>query len=109
MPVVAYLCVLAAATQCYLGLGVVLPVLPPYLAGHAHASPDVVGLAVGAPAQTAGVVRPLAGRWADRVGPLRVVVCGAIVMAVGGAALLVAPSARAVSARGCWSVSARAR
>jgi MFS family permease len=77
---------------CYLGLGVVLPILPPYLTGHAAAGPFVVGLAVGAPALTAVAVRPLAGRWADRAGPVRVMLAGALVMAAGGAALLLVSS-----------------
>lgn len=92
MHVVAYLRVLAAATMCYLGLGVVLAILPPYLTGHAGAGPFVVGLAVGAPALTAVLVRPLAGRWADRAGPVRVMLAGALVMAAGGAALWPASS-----------------
>jgi MFS family permease len=96
MRVVAYLCVLAAAAMCYLGLGVVLPILPPYLTGQAHAGPFVVGLAVGAPALTAVVARPLAGRWADRAGPVRVMLAGALVMAAGGAALLPASSTAAL-------------
>jgi MFS family permease len=86
--------------MCYLGLGVVLPILPPYLTDHAHDGPFLVGLAVGAPALTAVVVRPLAGRWADRAGPARVMLAGALVMAAGGLALLmVSSTATLVGAR----------
>jgi MFS family permease len=42
-----------------------------------------VGLAVGAPAITGAVLRPLGGRWSDRFGARPMVVVGAVVMAIG--------------------------
>ena len=73
---------LGAAVLCYAALGTVLGVLPDYvhsLGGDAV----IVGLAVGAPAITGAAGRPLAGRVADHRGPARIVVVGALVMAVG--------------------------
>jgi MFS family permease len=43
----------------------------------------LVGLAVGAPALTGAAGRPLGGRLADRHGPARIMIAGAVVMAVG--------------------------
>ncbi|HEY1518961.1 MAG TPA: MFS transporter [Solirubrobacteraceae bacterium] len=77
-----YLIVLGTAVLCYAALGIVLGILPDYvhsLGGDAV----IVGLAVGAPAITGAAGRPLAGRVADRRGPARIVVAGALVMAVG--------------------------
>jgi MFS family permease len=51
------------------------------------------------PALTAVVVRPLAGRWADRAGPVRVMLAGALVMAGGAALLRVSSTAVLVGAR----------
>jgi len=73
-----YAAVLAAAACCCAALGAVLRILPDVIDAKA-----VLGLAVGAPALTALVTRPGGGRLADRVGPRRVVVAGALVMAAG--------------------------
>ncbi len=73
---------LGTAVLCYAALGTVLGILPDYvhsLGGDAV----IVGLAVGAPAITGAAGRPLAGRVADHRGPARIVVAGALVMAVG--------------------------
>ena len=77
-----YLIVLGTAVLCYAALGTVLGILPDYvhsLGGDAV----IVGLAVGAPAITGAAGRPLAGRVADHRGPARIVIVGALVMAVG--------------------------
>ena len=73
---------LGAAVLCYAALGTVLGVLPDYV--HSLGGDAVlVGLAVGAPAMTGAAGRPLAGRLADRRGPARIVIAGALVMAAG--------------------------
>jgi MFS family permease len=77
-----YLIVLATAVLCYAALGTVLGILPDYvhsLGGGAV----IVGLAVGAPALTGAAARPLGGRLADRHGPARIMIAGAVVMAAG--------------------------
>jgi MFS family permease len=79
----AYVLVLAAAALCYAALGAVLRILPDHVGADLGGSAAAVGLAVGAPALTAIVARPVGGRWADRVGPRPLVIGGAIVMAVG--------------------------
>lgn len=77
-----YLAVLATAVLCYAALGTVLGILPGYV--HSLGGGAVlVGLAVGAPALTGAAGRPLGGRIADRLGPARVVMFGALLMAVG--------------------------
>jgi MFS family permease len=77
-----YLVVLATAVLCYAALGCVLGILPGYV--HSLGGGAVlVGLAVGAPALTGAAGRPLGGRIADRLGPARVVMVGALVMALG--------------------------
>lgn len=79
----AYLSVLGAAVACYAALGAVIRVAPSYVGGSLHEGSVAVGLAVGAPAITGAVLRPLGGRWADRVGSRRMVIAGAVVMSVG--------------------------
>jgi MFS family permease len=77
-----YAIVLATAVLCYAALGTVLGILPGYV--HSLGGGAVlVGLAVGAPAITGAAGRPLGGRLADRIGPARIMVAGALVMAVG--------------------------
>jgi MFS family permease len=77
-----YLTVLATAILCYAALGTVLGILPGYV--HSLGGGAVlVGFAVGAPALTGAACRPTGGRVADRVGPARVVMAGAVLMAAG--------------------------
>ncbi|MBV9802140.1 MAG: MFS transporter, partial [Solirubrobacterales bacterium] len=77
-----YALVLGTAVVCYAALGTVLGILPSYI--HTLGGGAVlVGLAVGAPAITGAAGRPLGGRLADRVGPARVMIGGAVVMAIG--------------------------
>lgn len=79
-----YLAVLGTAVLCYAALGTVLGILPGYV--HSLGGGAVlVGLAVGAPAITGAAGRPTGGRLADRHGPPRVVIAGALVMAAGTA------------------------
>ena len=84
----AYAAVLGAALLCYAALGAVLRLLPPYVQDDLHAGPFAVGLAVGAPAMTAVVTRPLGGRLADRRGPMPVVIGGATLMALATVPLI---------------------
>jgi MFS family permease len=77
-----YVFVLATAVLCYAALGTVLGILPGYV--HSLGGGAVmVGFAVGAPALTGAAGRPLGGRLADRIGPARIVVIGALVMTAG--------------------------
>ena len=77
-----YLIVFSTAVLCYAALGAVLGILPDYV--HSLGGGAVlVGFAVGAPALTGAAGRPFGGRLADNRGPARIVIAGAIVMAVG--------------------------
>jgi predicted MFS family arabinose efflux permease len=79
----AYPLLLAAAALCYAALGAVLRILPAHVGTDLGGSAAAVGLAVGAPALTAVVARPVGGRLADLAGPRPLVLAGAAVMAVG--------------------------
>jgi MFS family permease len=79
----SYLLVLAGAGCCYAALGAVVRIAPAYVGSDLRGSPLAVGLAVGAPAATAAITRPIGGRLADNHGPRRVIVVGATVMIAG--------------------------
>jgi MFS family permease len=89
-----YLIVLGAAVSCYLALGAVLRILP-----HLDSDPAVIGLAVGAPALTAVLARPLGGRLSDRTGPPGIVVAGALIMTAGAPLALVDGAVALVASR----------
>jgi len=77
-----YLVVFSTAVLCYAALGSVLGILPDYV--HSLGGGAVlIGFAGGAPALTGAAGRPFGGRLADRHGPARVMIAGALVMAVG--------------------------
>jgi MFS family permease len=77
-----YLIVFSTAVLCYAALGAVLGILPDYV--HSLGGGAVlVGFAVGAPALTGAAGRPFGGRLADRYGPARIVIAGAVLMAIG--------------------------
>jgi MFS family permease len=63
---------------CYAALGAVLRLLPELVDDRA-----ALGLLVGAPAIAGVLTRPLGGRLADRIDPVRVVLGGAVAMALG--------------------------
>jgi MFS family permease len=78
----AYGALLAAALCCYAALGAVLSILPRYVPDQLGGGPTAVGLAVGAPALTGLLARPLGGRLADRFGARPLVLAGGAAMAV---------------------------
>lgn len=80
---VAYLAILAAAGLCYAALGAVLFALPRLAGMLLQGGPVAIGLAVGAPSLTGAVLRPVGGRFADRAGPVPILLAGAVLMAVG--------------------------
>ncbi len=72
----------ATAVLCYAALGTVLGILPGYVQSLGGGA-VLVGFAVGAPALTGAVGRPFGGRLADRLGPARIMIAGALVMTLG--------------------------
>jgi len=74
-----------AVTFCgLLAVGAVLPVLPRYVDGPLGAGNVAVGIVVGAYAITGLLLRPFAGRFADRRGRKPAVLIGSLLMAAGG-------------------------
>jgi MFS family permease len=74
-----------AVTFCGLiAVGAVLPVLPRYVDGPLGAGNVAVGVVIGAYAITGLLLRPFAGRFADRRGRKPAVLIGSLLMAVGG-------------------------
>ena len=74
-----------AVTFCgLLAVGAVLPVLPRYVDGPLGAGNVAVGVVIGAYAITGLLLRPFAGRFADRRGRKPAVLIGSLLMAVGG-------------------------
>src|SRR5262249_51151432 len=73
-------------------MGMLVPVLPQYLAGGLSQGFGMVGLAVAVPSVTAIVVRPLAGRVVDRSGYRLASVAGAGLLALAALGLLGAGS-----------------
>jgi MFS family permease len=84
----SYLLVLGSAICCYASLGAVVRIVSGYVGGSLHESTRVVGLAIGAPALTAIVTRPLGGRLADARGTRPVVVGGGLLMALVSGVML---------------------
>jgi MFS family permease len=74
-----------AVTFCgLLAVGAVLPVLPRFVHGPLDAGNVAVGVVIGSYAVTGLLLRPLAGRLADRRGRKSTVLLGSIVVAIGG-------------------------
>jgi MFS family permease len=67
-----------------LAIGAVLPVLPRYVNGPLDAGNLAVGIVIGAYAITGLLLRPFAGRYADRRGRRPTVVFGSLLVAAGG-------------------------
>ena len=74
-----------AVTFCGLvAIGAVLPVLPRYIRGPLDAGNIAVGVVIGSYAITGLLLRPFAGRFADRRGRKPAVLLGSALVAVGG-------------------------
>ncbi len=67
-----------------LAVGAVLPVLPRYVDGPLGGGKVAVGVVIGAYAITGLMLRPFAGRFADRRGRKPTVLIGSLLMAIGG-------------------------
>ncbi|HEX6229733.1 MAG TPA: MFS transporter [Solirubrobacterales bacterium] len=65
-------------------VGAVLPVLPRYVHGPLGSGDVAVGIVIGSFAVTGLLLRPLAGRFADRRGRRRAVLLGSLVVAASG-------------------------
>lgn len=72
-----------------LGIGAVIPVLPLFVKGPVGGGDVAVGLVIGAFSVTGILMRPIAGRIADKRGRKRVHIAGIAISAVGAALLFV--------------------
>src|SRR4051794_18040217 len=80
--------VLASAACCYAALGAVVRIAPDYVGERLDGSSLAVGFAIGAPALTAILARPLGGRLADRHGTRLIVGIGGLAMALAALPML---------------------
>jgi MFS family permease len=83
-PGAAFAGVFAVTFCCLLAVGAVLPVLPRYVHGPLDAGNIAVGVVIGCYAITGLLLRPVAGRLADRRGRRPTVLVGSILVAVAG-------------------------
>jgi MFS family permease len=83
-PGVAFAGVFAVTFSALVAVGAVLPVLPRYVHGPLGAGNVAVGVVIGAYAITGLLLRPLAGRLADRRGRKPAVLLGALGVAASG-------------------------
>jgi MFS family permease len=83
-PGVAFAGVFAITFSGLLAVGAVLPVLPRYVHGPLDAGNVAVGIVVGSYAVTGLLLRPVAGRLADRRGRKPAVLLGSVLVAVAG-------------------------
>jgi predicted MFS family arabinose efflux permease len=89
---VSTLAVLAGTGTCFLSIGMLVPVLPLYLAGELDQGLGMVGLTAAMPSVTGILARPLAGRMVDRHGPRMATMAGVGLIAITAVALLGAGS-----------------
>ncbi len=94
----SFLLVGAATLAYFLGESAVFPVLPVYVRGPLGGSDIAVGLSVGAFSLTALLIRPWAGRMADRRGRRLPMVLGAAIFAVSVAGYTLADTVPALIA-----------
>jgi MFS family permease len=87
-----------AALAEFIGVGIMIPVLPRYIRQDLGHGDLAVGIAVGVFAIGALGVRPLAGRWGDSRGRRPLLVAGMVITAVPTAAMAVAGGYGAVLA-----------
>jgi MFS family permease len=83
-PGVAFAGIFAVTFCGLLAVGAVLPVLPRYVDGPLGGGKIAVGIVIGAYAITGLLLRPFAGRFADRRGRKPAVLIGSLLMAAGG-------------------------
>jgi MFS family permease len=83
-PGVAFAGVFAVTFSGLLAVGAVLPVLPRYVHGPLDGGNIAVGIVVGCYAATGLLLRPLAGRFADRTGRKPTVLVGSLLVALAG-------------------------
>src|SRR4051812_33936903 len=78
----AFLALTLSDLAYFIAAGALIGVTPFFVTGPLAGGPAAVGLAVGAFSLTTLVLRPLAGRWADRHGRKPLLVGGAVLFAV---------------------------
>jgi MFS family permease len=83
-PGVAFAGIFAVTFFCLLAVGAVLPVLPRYVHGPLDGGNVAVGVVIGSFAVTGLLLRPFAGRIADRRGRKPTVLVGALLVAASG-------------------------
>jgi MFS family permease len=83
-PGAAFAGIFGVTFACLLAVGAVLPVLPRYVNGPLGAGNLAVGIVIGSYAITGLLLRPVAGRFADRRGRKPTVLVGSLLMAGGG-------------------------
>ena len=82
----AFLLVTGSTLAYFLSVGTLFPVLPRYVSGPLSGGSVAVGLAVGSFSFSAVLLRPFAGRLADRVGRRPLMIWGAAIVTVSVAA-----------------------
>jgi MFS family permease len=83
-PGAAFAGIFTVTFACLVAVGAVLPVLPRYVNGPLGAGNLAVGVVIGAYAITGLLLRPFAGRFADRRGRKPTVLVGCLLMSAGG-------------------------